>query len=405
VIVPEETDATHDVEIVLAMHHIVTDGLSSTIVMRDLITLLAYNAPGVPPSLVLTPEPLLLMDEWLDLRPTLSDVLSILPAELFPAWFKKKEVPFWQGPGSGGDKGSVVPETHFAALTFPPAFLTALQAHAKQHHMTIHALLSAITMLVTANIAAESGSGSGGATVPLKFAYPIGKAVRDLMQANLSPSHHRADRGVGTFIASTDSVFDVPTTTSVSASQITAMAKQFTTRFQDTSAVVRHSLDFLGLLTFLPRDSWTPWFIGEGQAYVGGHANSLELSNLGAIAFPAINKEDNGNAVDDACCTLRRVKNAWLVQGRGYRAPVLGISTVSIAQASLNVTVSCHVGVCGCAQAPAMAVKPIDTVQGSVAVSCPCATNGLMVTFCDRFIVAMNTLCAAAPPSPSQPRV
>eukprot|EP01033_Poteriospumella_lacustris_P008411 gene8411-6073_t len=358
VIVPEETDATHDVEIVLAMHHIVTDGLSSTIVMRDLITLLAYNAPGVPPSLVLAPEPLLLMDEWLDLRPTLSDVLSILPAELFPAWFKKKEVPFWQGPGSGGGKGSVVPETHFAALTFPPAYLTALQAHAKQHHMTIHALLN---------------------------------------------------RGVGTFIASTDSVFDVPTTTSVSASQITAMAKQFTTRFQDTSAVVRHSLDFLGLLTFLPRDSWVPWFIGEGQAYVGGHANSLELSNLGAIAFPAINKEDNGNAVDDACCTLRRVKNAWLVQGRGYRAPVLGISTVSIAQASLNVTVSCHVGVCGCAQVPATAVKPIDTVQGSVAVSCPCATNGLMVTFCDRFIVAMNTLCAAAPPSPSpspsQPRV
>jgi hypothetical protein len=406
-----------DVDIMIIMHHFITDGLSSTILMRDLLTHLAEETPVPLP--VSSPSQLpLVMDELIDIRPTVADLVQALFHELAPSWLRQKPRYFWQGEpvlpaeftgkqataSSNQIDTSVIPNSHFATITLLQSpHLEELTRIAKREQVSMHTLLTAMTMAVTATLVPREDTDRK--TVPLKYVYPIGKAIRSLCHWPRSESATKetfVDNTVGTFISSVDASFDVP----VLASQNVRPGAGFYSFLHDvarslkrSSSSVQDSLSFMGLLNFLPRESWRSWFEEESKLYHRGHKSSVEVSNVGVV--PSL------PGYTDKSKYVLGIQRMWLLLGRGFSMPAIGVGVATVEHQSLNLTVTCHQGKdgCGCCFEKDLTththhtrhpVRESRSSASGIQYVSGCTAGGHVDLFCERFVHLTDELLAAA---------
>lgn len=421
--------------------------------MQDFLSYISHSflKSSLPLSSLIIPSLQLpiLQDELMDLRPTLSIFVKALFSELLPVSWRPQPPYFWQGepydmPSAQKQANkhpqfvnTVIPRTHMATITLPASYLQGLSQFAKYWHVSMHSLLSTMALAVTASL--PETSESVAAMTPVKFVYPIGKGARALCNwptstcsvnsPTTSDVTGNASNTVGTFITSTEAIFQVPTSTLSMASSSTSWSRThsvqpFLDLLQEVSGYVTQpniaedSLSFMGLLDFLPRNSWKDWFINEGLPFYRGHKTSLEVSNLGIVErfLPDVvhhefifSSNDEHDTIEEE---LRRekekhavhFKSMYLLLGTGYALPVIDVGVVAVRDTSLTLTIGCHVGAdgCGCILTESNnddSNKVINKQQcipkgmkDDVCVYCTCVKQGRLDKFTTRFVELAKTL-------------
>ncbi len=328
---------------------------------------------------LLSPLPLLSMEDVLDVRPPLGLIMSVFIEDILPLWLRK--IPhFWQGPTPNVTDPV---EGHLATIVVPPVIVTKLIKVAKDHGVTLHGLLSSILLTAEAQLVQRDNE-VVECSVPLKFLFPMGRGTRQL--ANISCEH------VGNFFAGGERIFNIYTDVSTSNNaEFWKTAKDITECARNG---VREALDFLGLLNFLPRDSFAPWFIHDGNRYVHGRNSSLEVSNLG-ITYEIDNLMDNNEQVRRMFSFSMgglsgMAPEVCLVKGRGFRGPVLGVG-IGTSHNNLTISICSQLGQCGCSEpfikhvysnCVAMSSQNHNKSNNDISIVCACPKDKMLSSYC-----------------------
>ena len=191
----------------------------------------------------LPPMPLKTMDECVDLRPPLALVLKVIGEDRLPSWLRKP-LTYWQGPKPNVKEPC---EGHFANLVIPSAWTAKLTKIAKANHVTMNGLLSALFLAAESSIAQAqeySGKTENGGAIPIKYLFPVARAVRDIAKVS-------ADQ-VGVFLVGNERIFNIlpnMLTNHQIPSEFWKLAQDVTTSARED---VRDSIQYTGLLNFIP---------------------------------------------------------------------------------------------------------------------------------------------------------
>jgi len=357
------------VDIVLVVHHVIADGLSASNLLADLLTFAAGKGseagveaaatlPVLEPLVAVRPCVYTVLDGSVDLRPPLMTVLRVVGADLLS--LPPNTRTFYQGPGSSSSAvtsastatgvSGTSGHSHMASFSLPPARMRALLAAARARGVTLQGLLGATFMQAAAVIAAEEEDEDEEDVEDIKLFYPLGHAVRRLASVS-------AD-AVGVFIASSE--YSAPRDTLAdSGSDEAALWTLANSLSKHAKSDFRPSLDMLGLLDFLPRESFTPWFLKQGNTFRQGRNSSVELSNLGgSTAVDALLRE---NAAVQALFVPPAMAppRLFFCMGRNYLGPVFGGGVVTCCD-TLTLTITCNIMQCGCNTATSTASTDAD---------------------------------------------
>jgi hypothetical protein len=394
IVVSDSDDVTKmdpQAEIIVATHHVITDGMSNASLLTDLLHFLGTDNPTILP-----PLPLVFMDEKIDMRPPLGTVLEVVGEDALPASLRQQPI-FYQGPLPIPTTPSEI-EGHVATIHLPPALFRRLVSLAKAHRVSLHGLISAVLLFVeaahTQNHTTKTSDVSS--SMKLKFAFPMGKAVRHLAKVS--------NEQVGLFITAKDLILDIPTTTTGLHHDLTfwSIAKQLTHEARESP---RHSLDMLGLINFLPRDSITPWFLKEGARYTLQRDGSLEVSNLGAVEGlnRLIHQEKTVKALfaSPSSEEERVHTEVYLCQGRGYRGAVF-VAGVATCQEHLTIAINCQWGQCGCTESmrtrphayeEAASIRQSTTHRSTAGyMLCACPKDEFLYQYTEKALIAFASI-------------
>ncbi len=327
---------------------------------------------------LLPKNPLVILDQQIDMRPPLSLVLAKVGEDSLPAWLRKP-LTYWQGPKANITQPC---EGHFATLIIPPKFTKSLLAIAKQHEVTLNGLLSTIFIDAEVLLVKEIEQKKEEESISIRYLFPIGHGIRTLSKIS-------SDQ-VGNFIAASEHITTVNTSTFSDPAFFWTFAKQITL---SARVGVRETLDFIGLLGFLPRNSITPWLIQDGKRYNHGRRSSLEISNLGRLSEIEKLKQNRREVAQlfDDSNEDAALPEVYLINGRNYRGSVFNVG-VSTVENQMCVALQCQLGHCGC-ERPFSHGSFAEVVKGNAVAKekdngsemhaiCACPKHGMLQQYC-----------------------
>lgn len=382
--VSQSNDDGYPVEVLCITHHLIADGLSSVNLLADFLQIIADTNDSGSSECAEVSYRYQPMDRSIDLTPRLGTVARAILADELPSLFQSRS--HHQGPAvlpvrdrngqpyACGDN----PEAHVATFTLHPHDVRKLLTAAKARYCTLQGLLAA------ALAAAFQKSANSPDEENVKLAFPIGHSVRQLAKEPVE--------SVGVFITSRD--IDIPSA-DASYRNLWVMAKQLTREAKES---VYSSLDLLGVLNFLPRESWTPWFCKQGKKYRLGRNCSVEMSNVGRTL--AIDRLIQSSASVRGMLGLNEHTGMPKVPpkvhfflGKNYMGPVCGVGVATCCDC-MTVTVCSQLGQCGCLypqEKNAFANQAEDAGLRSEICSC-CPTDGLLVTVATEMLQILKTI-------------
>lgn len=353
-------------------------GLSSVVLLKDFILALSNENSSIGSFDTLLPKtPLVILDQQVDMRPPVALVLSVIGEDSLPSWLRKP-LTYWQGPKPNISEPC---EGHFATLTVSPKLTKALLSIAKEKQVSMNGLISTIFLDAEVLLVKDIEQKKDDDLISIKYLFPVGRGIREL--GNISQDQ------VGVYITGSEHIAEVNARTLSDPDLFWKLAKQIT---QFPRFGVQESLDFTGLLNFLPRDSITPWLIKEGQRSNHGRRSSIELSNLGLIsdieklkmAYPGVlNLFDSSNESE--------LPEVYLINGRNYRGSVFNVGITTI-QHQMCIAVQCQLGHCGCGKKfeygvftkviKGNALNGLQSTDDGLNSVCACPKQGMLQKYC-----------------------